>query len=155
MTEHQYAKLDIAAHWGRMNDTILDLVDVIPDDKINWSPRGDLWNFRGILAHLVATRHSWLERTDDGEETPHVYGSIGTKDGIKDQLRLSWERMERFLSDQTGVDRVYKGTREGRDYSISGNWAAFHLLEHDIHHRADMFQYLNLLGIEHPEVATP
>jgi len=32
---------------------------------------------------------------------------------------------------------------------------AYHLLEHDIHHRADIFHYLALLGIEHPQVETP
>ena len=32
---------------------------------------------------------------------------------------------------------------------------ASHLLEHDVHHRADLFHYLALLGIEHPEVETP
>jgi uncharacterized damage-inducible protein DinB len=32
---------------------------------------------------------------------------------------------------------------------------AFHLLEHDIHHRADIFLYLALLGIETPQVSVP
>ena len=32
---------------------------------------------------------------------------------------------------------------------------AFHLLEHDIHHRADLLLYLALLGIETPQVWTP
>ena len=36
----------------------------------------------------------------------------------------------------------------------TGHWVAFHLLEHDIHHRADMFLYLALLGIEPPQVWT-
>ena len=36
-----------------------------------------------------------------------------------------------------------------------GHWIAFHLLEHDIHHRADIFHYLALLEIEHPEIGTP
>jgi len=30
---------------------------------------------------------------------------------------------------------------------VTGDWIAFHLLEHDIHHRADIFHYLALLGI--------
>ena len=34
-------------------------------------------------------------------------------------------------------------------------WIAFNLLEQDIHHRSDIFHYLALLGIEHPEVGTP
>jgi uncharacterized damage-inducible protein DinB len=37
----------------------------------------------------------------------------------------------------------------------TGHWIAFHLLEHDIHHRADVLHYLALLGVEHPDVGTP
>jgi uncharacterized damage-inducible protein DinB len=43
----------------------------------------------------------------------------------------------------------------GEPYSFSGHWLAYHLLEHDVHHRADIFAYLALLGIEHPQVETP
>ena len=156
MTEPQYAKLDIAAHWGRLNDSILALIDVIPDDKIDWSPREDLWNFRGILAHVASTRHTWLEHAvQDGLETPDVLGGIRDKDGVKRQLQASWERVERFLGDQAGLDKEYRGPRQDQSTAFSGHWIAFHLLEHDIHHRSDIFHYLALLEIEHPEIGTP
>ena len=32
-----------------------------------------------------------------------------------------------------------------------GHWIAFHLLEHDIHHRADILHYLALLDVAVPE----
>jgi hypothetical protein len=31
--------------------------------------------------------------------------------------------------------------------TIDGHWIAFHLQEHDIHHRADVLHHLALLGI--------
>ena len=151
-----YAKLDIVAQWGRLNESILTLIDVIPDDKLDWSPREDLWNFRGILAHIATTRHSWLESgVNDGETTPDVFGSIGTEEGVREQIQLSWARVERFLSEQAKLDKVYEGVRFEEQYSYSGHWIAFHLLEHDIHHRSDVFHYLALLEIEHPEIGTP
>ena len=150
------AKLDIAEQWGRMNDTLIGLIDYIPDDKLDWSPREDLWNFRGILAHGATTRHSWLATAvHDGEATPDVFGSIGNKEGVEEQVQLSWTRVERFLSDQAKLDMVYEGVRFDEPYSYSGHWIAFHLLEPDIHHRADIFHYLALLEIEHPEIGTP
>ncbi len=84
MAEPQYAKLDIAAQWGRLNGSIVALIDYIPDDKLDWSPREDLWNFRGILAHIATTRHSWLQTAvQDGEATPDVFGSIRAKEGLE------------------------------------------------------------------------
>ena len=156
MSGQTYAKLDFAEQWGRMNDSIVALIDVIPEDKLDWSPREDLWNFRGILAHVATTRHSWLETAVlDGEATPDVFGSIGTKEGVKEHVQLSWARLERFLSAQAKLDKVYEGVRFEEPYKYSGHWIAFHLLEHDIHHRSDIFHYLALLEIEHPEIGTP
>ena len=81
--------------------------------------------------------------------------AVKTKDDVKKQLQESWVRVERFLSEQRYLDRLYEGSRGDVDYSYSGHWIAFHLLEHDIHHRADIFHYLALLGIEHPQIGTP
>ncbi len=153
MPKTAYPPLDITAHWGRLNDTIAGLVDYIPDDKLDWSPREDLWSFRTVLSHVSSTRQNWL--TPDGADREDALAAVKTKDDIKTLLLESWARVERFLSEQRYLDRVYEGERDGRKYSYSGHWIAFHLLEHDVHHRADVFHYLALLEIEHPEVETP
>lgn len=148
------APLDIGENWGRLNETIVGLVDYIPDDKLDWSPSPELFNFRGILLHISLVRHNWLaNRIQDGEETPDVLHSGGKKEQIVEQLRVSWQRVERFLSKPELLTQDYYV--EYDDQHHSGNWIAFHLLEHDVHHRADLFHYLHILGVEHPEVETP
>ena len=153
MPKTAYPLLDITAHWGRLNDTLIQLVDYIPDDKLDWSPREDLWSFRTILSHVSSTRQNWL--TPEGVDREVILATVSTKDDIKTLLLESWARVERFLSEQRYLDRVYEGERDGQKYSFSGHWIAFHLLEHDVHHRADVLHYLALLEIEHPEVETP
>ncbi len=150
-----YASLDIVPYWGRMNDTIIQLVDVIPDDKLNWSPKPELWNFKGILIHISGGRHGWLNDVRDGAQSPDVIREAQTKEGIKRHLQLSWERLARFLSNAEQLAATYEESRPDIVRSYSGHWIAFHLLEHDIHHRADIFHYLALLGIDHPDVGTP
>lgn len=150
------ALLDITGQWAKLNESMVALIDHIPDDKLDYSPREDLWNFRGTLAHVAIARNNWLGGVvKDGEETPNVLAEIGTKAGLQEQLRLSWERVGRFLSDPAKVAASYEDSWGGETKQISGHWVAFHLLEHDIHHRADVFHYLALLGIEHPDVGTP
>ena len=157
MSETQYATLDVAAQWGRLNESMVALVGYIPGDKLDWSPREDLWNFRGILAHIVFVRHAWLGNVvKDGEsfEDSDLFAAISTKAGLQQVIGASWARAERFLADQANVDKTYQGYGDGDD-PLAGHWVAFHLLEHDIHHRADIFHYLALLEIEHPEIGTP
>ena len=63
--------LDIVPFWARPNDQLITLVDVIPDDKLNWSPKPELWNFRGILLHIAGARDYWMGRiVRDGDRAP-------------------------------------------------------------------------------------
>lgn len=149
-----FPPLDITAQWGRLNDGMIRLVDYIPEDKLNWSPKPELWNFRGILVHVATARHIWMTRdAKDDETSPDVLHDAKTKDDLKRHLRASWERLLRFLSDTDKLAASYGGPNA--PFTLTGHWIAFHGLEHDIHHRADIFHYLALLGIEHPEVSTP
>jgi uncharacterized damage-inducible protein DinB len=109
-----------------------------------------------LLYHIVSTRHSWIEHgVKDGDTVPDalITQQIQKKDGVKQALEESWARVERVLRDQSSLDATY--TRADTGESMTGHWIAFHLLEHDIHHRSDIFHYLALLEIEHPEVDTP
>ena len=152
MTDVPSPGIDITPTWARFNDGLVRLVDYVPDDQINWSPKPELWNFRGILLHIADARDGWLGGdVKDGVIAPNVWQTVRTKAEIQGAFRRTWERLERFLADQQKLDATYADEGE----AVTGHWIAFHLLEHDIHHRADILHYLALLGIETPDVTTP
>jgi uncharacterized damage-inducible protein DinB len=151
----QFPPLDVVPFWSGLNDQLIELLDVIPDDQMNWSPKPELWNFRGILIHINNTRHNWLNSVvKDGQPTPDVLQQGQTREGLREQFGVSWARLERFLSDPARLDAMYEDDWDG-SVRLSGHWIACHLFEHDVHHRADVFHYLALLGIEHPQVSAP
>ncbi|MEX1254741.1 MAG: DinB family protein [Dehalococcoidia bacterium] len=152
-----FPPLDITAYWAPLNEQLVALLDLVPDDKLDWSPKPELYNFKGILLHVVVARHNWMGRdVGDGEETPDVLREGQTKDGLKAQLRLSWARMERFLSSRDRLEATYDVPHGPAGVArTNGHWLAFHGLEHDIHHRADIFHYLALLGIDHGAIEAP
>lgn len=147
-----YARLDLGPAWARFNEGLVRLVDYVPEDKLNWSPKPELWNFRGILLHIAAAREGWLGGLVrlDGEPFD-VWGTVRTKEQIKDAYTRTWRKAGSFLGDAAKLDADY----EDQGGMVTGHWIAFHLLEHDIHHRADILHYLALLGIETPDVGTP
>ena len=152
MTDTAFPPLDVTAQWGRLNDGLATLVDYVPEDQMDWSPREGLWNFREILLHTVRARDYWMGPVvRDGEQAPSAPETAQSKEEIQRELHRSWERVQRFLAKREKLSNEYE-TQRG---SVAGHWIAFHLLEHDIHHRADIFHYLALLGIEHPQVGTP
>ena len=152
MADAHSPRIHITPTWARFNDDLIRLVDYVPDDKLNWSPKPELWNFRGILLHIASARDGWLGRdVKDGVDAPDVWRTVRTKAEIQQAYRRTWERLEAFLRDAGKLDATYTTPWE----TTSGHWIAFHALEHDIHHRADIFHYLALLGIETPAVGTP
>lgn len=156
MTNKPATAIDVLPFWVRMNEQIIQLIDYIPDDKMNWSPKPELWNFKGILLHFSMARHNWLaNQIRDGEESPNLLAGTLTKEALQQQLVVSWQRLERFLSDPTKMTASYEGTYYGKPTTSTADYVAYLLLVHDVHHRADLFAYMALLGIEHPSVETP
>ena len=148
--------LKITEQWGRLNETLIALLDNVPEERMNWSPSPELWSFRGILLHTIIARDHWMGGcVKDGAASPNVLEAAQSKDGMRTEFRRSWERVRRFLSDPAKLEASYEWGPQRPEFHENGHWIAFHLLEHDVHHRADIFHYLALLGIEHPEVETP
>lgn len=84
MTNHAFAKLDIVPVWSRFNDELIKLVEYVPDDKVNWSPKPDLYNFRGILLHIAATRYGWMnvDRPEGEQLARDVWQKVRSKSDI-------------------------------------------------------------------------
>jgi uncharacterized damage-inducible protein DinB len=150
------SRLDIVPSWRRLNEMLIELVDFVPDARMEWSPKPELWTFRHILQHLCEAREQWMNRAiNDGEPDINIYKNVYSKDELTAAFRHTWERIERVFADQARLDASYKDRWWADAPLRSGHWVAFHLLEHDIHHRADLLLYLALLGIETPQVWTP
>jgi len=143
-----HPQLDIAPYWESVHEDLLRIVDLVPADKVDWSPKEGLWNFRGILIHVSDARDRWLTRdVQDGEPYPNIWTTARSKDDLKRELERTYTRLQRFLANQAQLDATYTSDWDGRTYN--GHWISFHLLEHDIHHRAELMQRLALLDVEH------
>ena len=143
----QSTGLDIIDYWRDLNDGLIKLVDYIPDDKLNYSPKRELWNFRGTLLHIATARDGWLSRMD-GEPSPDVWRTVREKPEIQQQFARTWQRLERVMRDPAKLAGTYEDEwDDGTKVNHRGHWIAFHLLEHDIHHRADILHYLAMLDI--------
>jgi uncharacterized damage-inducible protein DinB len=143
--------LDTTPHWQSVQDTILQIVDLFPERTLNYTPRDGLWNARGILIHIADARDGWLSGTvQDGDPYPNIWTTARTRDDIKRELARTWQRLNRFLSSEDALNALYDDEeRDGTIVKKSGHWIAFHLLEHDIHHRAELLQRLAHLDVTH------
>jgi uncharacterized damage-inducible protein DinB len=151
MTSEASARFEILQTWRNLNDMLIELVDVVPEESMDWSPKPELWSFRRLLTHLCEAREQWMTRAIADGETNVGFNDPLARADIWDALRLTWQRIERTFADQAKLDATYKDRWWDKAPVRSGHWVAFHLLEHDIHHRAELYLYMGLAGLAVPE----
>jgi hypothetical protein len=150
-----YPSLDITVHWADANDHLIELAAAVPADKWNWSPEPRMWNFRGIFLHIIGARYYMTK----DEDIPNFWQIGQTTDGVRRCLRDSWETLARFLADSAalaapdprigGEPSVFFSGPEYRDPPRpDGHYVAWHRMVHDIHHRADVLHYLDILQVD-------
>jgi uncharacterized damage-inducible protein DinB len=148
-----FPPLAISAYWKEINDDLVRIADLVPSGQMGFSPRPELWNFQGILIHASDARDRWMSDREggvgDGEGYPNIWATARTREDLKRELVRTFERVQRFLRNQSQLDATYRETWEGQTRTYDGHWIAFHLLEHDVHHRTELMQRLALLGVEH------
>lgn len=140
------------AYWARIRERTTRVVRAIPPRQLEWSPAPGKWTLGDLVRHLAALeRHMFAENF---RGRPSRYAGCGRDlaDGY-DAVMAFYERMKdetveilRGLGDArlqetcttpagTGI-KVWKWMRA--------------MVEHEIHHRGQIYVYLGLLGVPTP-----
>lgn len=141
---------------GNLKSGLMKAFELTPEDKLDWMPTEEMIPLGKVFLHICETSGWWYGDIMKGKaftELAVAGQKCPSKDEIARQLDAHWDRLEQFFADPPDVlDRVY--TREGEDngkpYKIEYNGLTIftHILQHDIHHRSQIFQYLRILGIK-------
>ena len=124
----------------------------IPPDKIEWSYAPGRFTLGDLLRHLaVVERYMWAEIVS-GRPSRYTTHGKDLADGYENVLaffeRLHAESVEIF-SKMTDADLQQKcSTPEGAQIT-KWKWLRL-MLEHEIHHRGQIYLYLAMLGVPTP-----
>jgi hypothetical protein len=153
IVSHTYPPLNITPHWEVMNSNLIEIIGLIPEDKLDWSPAPGEWSIRLIVIHIIMARYFGpLAEGAPPDFGPRVIESAKTRQGIQDELAASWANLERFLLDDEKLAAVYEvidpGRLHYRDPEImDGHYIAYHRFAHDIHHRSTLLGHIRQNGI--------
>jgi uncharacterized damage-inducible protein DinB len=133
---------------------ITKALELTPEDKMNWKPEESFLTFGEVFLHIARTSGWWFGEFMHGRKRKPVDEKFGyTKKELAEQLEEHWARMEQFFAEPIeAFEKVYQIEHDGKIHKFSGCWVFIHLLEHDIHHRSQINQYLRILGITPPQV---
>ena len=144
---------DFLHHFEQVRERTMRVVSAIPKDKVEWTCRLGEWTFGDLARHIAATERYVFAECAFGR--PSRYKGCGRelgegRDGVIAYMeRMHAEAMEIFRA-MTDEDWVRKGTSpEGKPVTA---WRMLRaMLEHEAHHRGQMYVYLGILGVPaHP-----
>lgn len=140
-------------YWLRIRDYYDLAVKLIPEEKIEWKPKGALNSFGDILRHTVETTNWGLAAVNGN---PHKFnrckrGEFATKNSLIAVMEKSRLQLFTMLANRHNED-LQKPVMLSDGNEATLKWLLFHLMEHDVHHRSQVFIYLRLLGINPPKI---
>lgn len=139
-------------YFGSVRERTMRVARCIPPDKIEWTYAPGRFTLGDLLRHLGLTeRYLWGENV---QGRPSRYQAHGTEfaDGYEKVLafvgKMHGESLEIF-SRLTDEDLQKKCTTPDGAPITTWKWLRL-MVEHEIHHRGQMYMYLSLLGVATP-----
>ncbi len=141
----------------RIKPSIIKAFEISPDDKFDWAPMPGMITLGKLFVHISECSEWWIDqvinsrkaRPSMAENSQLVHSRVETGRF----LDAHWQRLERFFaSDPSILGKSFNVVGREKEYNLDGCWIFTHLLEHDIHHRSQINQYLRMLEIVPPRI---
>ena len=141
-------------YYSKIRERTLKVVRCIPPDKFDWTYQEGKFSFADLIRHIATIeRYMYAENV---QMKPSLYPGHGKElaDGPDNVLafmdRLHRESMEIFsrLTDEDLQKRCM--TPAGISIPIA-KWLRA-MVEHEVHHRGQLYLYLSMLGITTPPI---
>ncbi|MBI4854091.1 MAG: DinB family protein [Acidobacteria bacterium] len=141
-------------YFEKVHERTLRVIKCIPEDKINWTYREGKFTFADIIRHLATIeRYMYAE---NAQFKPSCYPGHGKElaDGYKEVLeffdKVHQESIEIF-SKLTSDDLQKKCLTPAGSAISLWKWLRA-MIEHEIHHRGQIYLYLGMLDIKTPPI---
>jgi uncharacterized damage-inducible protein DinB len=146
---------------------LVEGVRLLPPENFDYKPKPEMLTARQHILHIAETEAWWVHHMVDGEPfrdftLRHADPAQGWTDGYEardhNQLLFLLEEYHRPTQRWFGAPTqelskvIHYRRKNGEEMQHSLHWILDHVLEHELHHRAQLFLYLRMLGITPPSV---
>jgi uncharacterized damage-inducible protein DinB len=153
MTEPTLEGGVIVEHLERFRGVTLQTLEMVPDDKLDWRPAGQMRSFAEDFLHVAQVEEFYSGGIFAGSwnfECMQMPAEPLTKDMLK--KRLSESRAATLASlrqtDSAGLDAIVTVPHIPTKWPVK-SWL-WYLVEHEVHHKAQLALYLRLIEIVPP-----
>lgn len=146
---------DVFGHWNHVRRGLVEALDQLTDGQLGFVPRDGLWSLGQVACHIADAEDGWfrycLWKEVDGWPPDMNARDCATVAAVKERLRTVHARTETFLAASSMADLQAQVALPWGP-TVSAQWIVWHVLEHEIHHRGEIYLMLGLMGMEAPDV---
>jgi uncharacterized damage-inducible protein DinB len=145
---------ELFSHWETVRQGLYEALDQLTDEQLAFVPREGLWSPGTVACHIANAEDGWFRYIAAGEvdEWPLLDETrYRTVAAVKALLAKIHDHTVAYLQslDVADLERVIT-TFWGEEVTL--RWIIWHVLEHEIHHRGEIYLMLGLMGMEAPDV---
>ena len=143
-------------HWSDVRQGLYQALDMLSTDQLAFMPRQGLWSLHETICHIAGGEDSWFRcyvtrEVSSWEEASYQPADYPTPAALKALLLQVHQRVEAMYASDADA-RLAQLVTLPWGPTVSHEWVVWHILEHEIHHRGEVYLMLGLLGMEAPDV---
>jgi uncharacterized damage-inducible protein DinB len=145
-------------NWSRFRSVTLQFLDLLEEDDLNWRPEPDAFSCGQQLLHIAQTEAYCIGGLFGGEwdtgmlKFPEAMPSIEELRRYFTEVRgTASERLESLT--EVDLATPHSGPNDSASYPL--RWWLWFVLEHEIHHKAQLAVYVRQIGKVAPFFANP
>ena len=144
---------ELFKHWNEVRKGLIEALDKLTNAQLDFVPRQGLWSLRETMVHIAGTEQGWLRyySANRWHENEPKAGDYPTIESLKALLAQEHAITEaQFTADpEAAMERVCPLPWGAQ---VTMGWVVWHVIEHEIHHRGEIYLMLGLMGMEAPDV---
>jgi uncharacterized damage-inducible protein DinB len=146
---------ELFKHWDEVRTDLFRALDMLADDQLDFVPREGLWSLGQVARHIASAEEGWFRygiARAYGEWPPdYPAADYPTVASIKTLLTDVHARTKTYL-DILSLDDLDRLIDMPWGEQLPLLWIVWHVVEHEIHHRGEIFLMLGLMGLEAPHI---
>jgi uncharacterized damage-inducible protein DinB len=130
----------------------LRVIEHIPPERLEWAPAEGRFTFGDLIRHLGATERYMFAENARGAQSQYPGHGRDLADGwneVRDFLDRMHDQAKEILAGLTQEDLQAKATTPAGTSITTWKWLRA-MVEHEIHHRGQIYTMLGLLGVAVP-----
>src|SRR5271154_2019579 len=139
-------------YFDNVRERTLRVARCIPPDKMDWTYAEGKFTLGDLLRHIaLAERDMWAENVQGKPSRNGSYEEVGN------DLAATLELMQRLHSESMVIfAKLTDEQLAGKSVTPGGELATWKwlraMVEHEVHHRGQIYMYLGILGVKTPPI---